>query len=568
MGLDVQYIASQLPVEPDEGVKDFVRKNWHELGGFVTLFRRVSAKGLADYSGEPLRGFIGECWCSECENIWHTAWGSKSVIVADGDDGMIYPISPYAAEFGADLTTSMGDGSTGICPMCGEGVTFRLASKFGRRQMTRRHFLVFRRIGQYTALVSWLACREIFPDKRQYYELVPWVANVVDERGLLRGFRFDPTTGQWRKAGSPVTPESAGYLSGDGYYGYVRGGFVELPGGDLAGETGAKTGVREYLAAGGCFATGYLRIWRQYRGIENLMKTGFAKISAEMVNSYSSGYRSAFDGLDLSKAKPHEIAGVSRADFRVICRDGWSWEAYGMFRKASGAGLVADCAEFSALWPRYHDNGFRQALALRKDDPGLTMAKIDRYLARQNLQPSDLHHMLDYRRMYQRAYLVPPGTAEELWPRNLLDAHDRVSMLVSTEDESVTQQAFDRTAARLAPLAWTDGELCIVIPRSAADLKHEGRVLRHCVGGYAASHVGGAPIFFVRHRRRPERPYYTLNISLSGDAPRRVQLHGYGNERHGDRKQYSHRIPRKVLEFCDRWEREVLAPFWADLKKE
>lgn len=88
------------------------------------------------------------------------------------------------------------------------------------------------------------------------------------------------------------------------------------------------------------------------------------------------------------------------------------------------------------------------------------------------------------------------------------------------------------------------------------------------VGGYSHSHVSGSPVLFVRHRRRPERPYYTLNISLTGDAPRRLQLHGYGNERHGDKKQYTHTIPKKVLDFCDRWEREVLAPWWAKKQKQ
>ena len=70
-------------------------------------------------------------------------------------------------------------------------------------------------------------------------------------------------------------------------------------------------------------------------------------------------------------------------------------------------------------------------------------------------------------------------------------------------------------------------------------------------------------MFFVRHRRRPERSYYTLQIDMNGTIPKELQLHGYGNERHGDHKQYAHKIPRKVREFCDRWEREVLTPWFA-----
>ena len=165
--------------------------------------------------------------------------------------------------------------------------------------------------------------------------------------------------------------------------------------------------------------------------------------------------------------------------------------------------------------------------------------------------------------MHRLVYLQPPRTQEELWPRNLMEQHDRLAAMIEVKSDTKQQAAFDRTAQALAPLIWTDGELCIVIPTCSADLSREGRVLRHCVGGYSHSHVSGSPVLFVRHRRRPERPYYTLNICLTGDEPRRLQLHGYGNERHGDKKQYTHTIPKKVLEFCDRWEREILAPWWA-----
>lgn len=565
--VDVEYVASQLPVEPDDGIRAFVRKNWHELGGFVTLFRRVSAKSIGhSYYGEPMRGYVGECWCSECGSTWHTAWQDGSIVVADGDDGMIYPISSDAAEYGADLVSAIGDGQTGVCPCCGEGVTFRRASKFGARQMTRRMFLVFRCIGKYTALVSWLACREIYPDRRTCFELVPWVANVIDEQGRLRAFRFHGDEGRWRRACGPVTPETTGYVDGRNCsYGYSRGGFIELPAGDLAGETGEKTGLCEYLASRGCYPTNYLRILRKHRCIENLMKSGFSGIAAKMVDYYASGYGlRALELLDLTKAKPHEIACVSKTDFRVICRDGWNDPQYKMFREALATGLVADAAEFSGFWPLYKWSGIRMALNLQKDEAGMAMAKISRYLERQGLLPDDLHHLVDYRSMFRKVHLVPPQSAEELWPRNLLDAHDQLAMLISVQGSTQAQAAFARTAETLSPLIWTDGELCIVIPSSPAALKHEGRVLRHCVGGYADSHVSGKPVFFVRHRRRPERPYYTLNINLQGDAPKRIQLHGYGNERHGDKKQYTHSIPKKVLAFCDRWEREVLAPFWAE----
>ena len=54
-------------------------------------------------------------------------------------------------------------------------------------------------------------------------------------------------------------------------------------------------------------------------------------------------------------------------------------------------------------------------------------------------------------------------------------------------------------------------------------------------------------------------------ISSNNDGkPREVQLHGYGNERHGVNKEHSHKIPQKVRSFVDRWEKEILMPWWVE----
>ena len=74
-------------------------------------------------------------------------------------------------------------------------------------------------------------------------------------------------------------------------------------------------------------------------------------------------------------------------------------------------------------------------------------------------------------------------------------------------------------------------------------------------------------IFFIRHYRRPERPYYTLAIDMR-NKPTERQLHGYGNERHGPNKEYAHKIPKSVREFCNRWENEVLLTWYAEQQKQ
>ncbi len=86
----------------------------------------------------------------------------------------------------------------------------------------------------------------------------------------------------------------------------------------------------------------------------------------------------------------------------------------------------------------------------------------------------------------------------------------------------------------------------------------EGETLHHCVGGYASQHCKGQMIFFVRHARRPERSWFTLNENINGENVSRIQLHGYGNEfAHGKRLT----IPEKVENFVQEWETTILAPY-------
>lgn len=117
-------------------------------------------------------------------------------------------------------------------------------------------------------------------------------------------------------------------------------------------------------------------------------------------------------------------------------------------------------------------------------------------------------------------------------------------------------------------LQWSDGDLRILLPQTNDDLVREGSVLRHCVGTYGNGHIEGrSVIFFVRKHRRPERCYYTLDICFTAGIPNEVQLHGYGNERHGVNKEYSHKIPYKVRQFVDRWKAEVLIPWYLSTQK-
>ena len=129
-------------------------------------------------------------------------------------------------------------------------------------------------------------------------------------------------------------------------------------------------------------------------------------------------------------------------------------------------------------------------------------------------------------------------TEEERWPRRLQETHDRLTAQRRLPEDAAKaaeyQKGFDKVLETYGAIQWTDKDLAIILPKCNGDLVREGDVLRHCVGGYGRTHSKGqAIILFVRHYRRTERCYYTLNVDFSGSEPKEIQLHGYGNERHG-----------------------------------
>ena len=84
-------------------------------------------------------------------------------------------------------------------------------------------------------------------------------------------------------------------------------------------------------------------------------------------------------------------------------------------------------------------------------------------------------------------------------------------------------------------------DLMIVLPESASSIYYEGKILNHCVGGYAERHANGVlSIVFLRTKNKPDIPYYTMEISTDNKI---VQCRGFKNNRANNPK------PQSVVDF-------------------
>lgn len=596
--MDKELIRQLLPNHPRPGLLNWTQSNCNdELGKQYLVWRpeRTPVYGMAelmtDNDWKPVRyERTARCTCLRCGYDFVTELNGHTLTFWVDECGEWWSLDPNGGQPFDDEETAesgymveiYGDGENLPCPMCYETLFTIPANKLrGGRQ---KQILVasIEVVGKYAAVVYWLVRRWIM-EYRSYYEVLPRDAYVLDERGTLHrythtqggGFTTESQISFWKLCTSKKDSLDSVYHDWGSISNKKKGGlfYENVP--DLTGTTAEKTGLQAFAKLDGLYSVEYLKLWKKYRNLENLVNTGWTRLVHKIVSNSFHGYDAKAEmdkAIDISKAKPHEMLGMSRSDFRIIRQNDWQWdfEAQLLYRHCRESGLDS-ALRFHEYRSSFTAAGIRAVAHLQQQYGDGDFEKLERYLRKQGMRPSEVGILLDTRNAARALAGNRPLTDEELWPRNLQAAHDRLTRARIVKIDPVTaqsyQKGFDAALDKFGQLQWTDGELCIVMPKSYADLVQEGNVLRHCVGGYSEDHISGSHmIFFVRKYRRPERSYYTLDINMLG-RPYRQQLHGYGNERHGIHKQYTHTIPQKVLEFCTRWEREILMPWYRDQTK-
>lgn len=590
--MDKDAICQQLPTECPSYVQGYTYEKYlQELGGHLAIYKRVSYQAGPelmplmcpdDFDNVPPPTWAAECTCTCCQESWHTAWSGgpmKAIVIMVGEDGIYYPVTNLedadVAPYLIELTHNDGI----LCPCCGENLTLTHVSKIKSGTTRRVAMCSIDNIGKYSALLYWLAYRHIDSDGLVYEEISPWYAFLIDEKGKLVCFRYSRSG--WKPSTNREDPFWKLYISGDGgCYNQKRGGYVCETVPSLIGTTGEKTGLAAYVSHGGQLPLLYLKTWQQKPAIENLVNQGWTALVESMFNKTIDWSRRPepsvpeLNQINWCSSKPHEMLFMSRPAYRRLNREDnerrtllWydAWRAY----RAAGGQL--DVVQYDEFWCSLTSYGMDTAIDLMHMLPGLDLPRLGKYFAKQNIRPDELHLLRDTWRITSVLTGRDELTYEERWPRNLIEKHDQLAAMYGAEKnkkaDAMYLDGFIRIAQKYGCLHWSDGEFDIILPKHNGELVREGAVLRHCVGTYGAAHVSETEtIFFVRRHRRPDRPYYTLSMNMLGE-PKRKQLHGYGNERHGEHKQFSHSIPSKVRRFCARWEREVVMPWYRDQQR-
>lgn len=524
------------------------------------------------------------CVCTACGNNFYTGWLNseertrKGIRIFQGEDGSHY--SGLNDEFGISYTMDYSDGEMLTCPYCDEKVQLYHSSHFIQPKINQVAVSEVLNIKKQTVILTWLVKRVINRFGQSITEVLPFGAVVLIDKKLysfkhFRSGMFGSTyqTEGWYKTTRFSDPTDCIYFDSDSWNNKMKGHLMisVLP--EMQGTSGEKTGLSEYVRKGGRYPAEYLKLWKKHPNIENLIMTGwheFVISSIIKINEGTHYYTNKLSVLDWKKKKPHEILRMSKGEYKALASFGWTFEHVVDWCKSQKLCLPITALEFNAQIC----GGKRRFLA-----------QYCEYVESNRVKASDYKKIIKYLEKQKKLglfegliYLVDHWdmltsfnevngirrelTEEEKFPKSLFDAHEEDIKWVESIKDQKLQIQFNQIYEMFSAVQWNDGDLCVVIPKSETELKKEGAVLHHCVGNYGKQHTEKKLIFFIRHYRRPERSYYTLNIDCTGKVPKELQLHGYGNERHGKHKEYSHRIPEKVRAFVTRWENEVLLPWY------
>lgn len=144
-----------------------------------------------------------------------------------------------------------------------------------------------------------------------------------------------------------------------------------------------------------------------------------------------------------------------------------------------------------------------------------------------------------------------------LMPEILQERHNEVLALCENErqrtklmkDRELLEEYRRKRLKKLKRMyEYSDGVLTVAAPESGEEIETEGKLLGHCVAGYAERHLKGVKcVLFLRWADDPDTPYMT--IELNEKSITIVQIHGYRNE--GSGKTMS---PWEIHgEFLDEW---------------
>lgn len=263
----------------------------------------------------------------------------------------------------------------------------------------------------------------------------------------------------------------------------------------------------------------YLRVYCKHPNIEYLLKSGYNPIK-ENVSGYWGGQKSLYVSPKINWKSNNllKMLNLNRTEFFTLEGSETYYERYVMWREKFPKMKPEDILLVAKVFG--YESGTLHRFC---DETGLKPQRIARYLNENNIWT---HDYSDYLEQCRGLNYDMHDTAISM-PHDFQVMHERLSELTKIKINNKARAAFKENYPLREKLEYRLGCLFIRQPKSMNEIADEGALLQHCVGGYAERHANGIlHILFIRRADKPDIPYYTVELSASGNI---VQVRGLRN---------------------------------------
>ena len=258
----------------------------------------------------------------------------------------------------------------------------------------------------------------------------------------------------------------------------------------------------------------YLQLYIRHPNIEYLMKSGYGlTIEEQEVYSYFWSIRQKVvinSNINLKSNNLLKMLGLNRTEFQTLKDSECYYNSYICWRYEYPKYKPTELLHLAKAF----DCEFTTAKRI-SEQTGVRQKRIARYLVENGIYLRDYQ---DYIRQCQELRYNLHDTAICM-PKDFSKMHLRLSQIIKYNHSEKSRKAFEENYPARAALEYAGEKYFIRQPRSMDEISAEGKVLSHCVGGYADRHAKGTlNILFIRKIDAPDDPLYTMELSVDGEV--------------------------------------------------
>lgn len=261
----------------------------------------------------------------------------------------------------------------------------------------------------------------------------------------------------------------------------------------------------------------YLRLYCKHPNIEYLVESGYERLIYIQTDYYGKHEAVGVTVEDIKSNNLLKMLGLSKAEFKLLRGNEKLYTKY-MITRGKLPKLKPEELFELAKSPFYADDLIRCSAP-----SGSTIMRMYRYLTDNNISA-----------VFYRDYI---GQCEKLgynmhdtsiaFPHDFHAVHERYSQIIKYKQSEENKKEFNQRMSGRIMFEYETDELILRQPTTPDEIVEEGRILHHCVGGYAERHSKGKTnIFFIRKKTDPNTPYYTIEVSNDFEVK---QCYGYRN---------------------------------------